>query len=327
MKKYFLVLIIAILSSGFIFAQDESEENVIAEKYSKEQLKEEENLLTFEQNFLDAIQKRATENYNKALELLSICETIYPANVAMLYEKAKNHFSLNQYLESLYYCDLALAKEPANFWVKSLKKNIYLKQRNLPEALVIQKELYLEKSSEAENLLNIYFQLKDVQNGMILLKEIDKNAIYVTNLKFYKQYFNPAEDVNDQSNVENTDNEIITEEVSTEKVVKSTQNFKEQVKILETLLNGKDFENLLKKSNALLEFFPTEPLSYLYNGIANNSLKKYNQAQSILENGLDFVLDDTILLKKFYDELIIAYTQTGNLNKANTYKQLVQKLR
>jgi len=315
------ILSFTLLWNSMVLAQDDTEENVNAEKESAEQLKEEERFLNFESFFIDAIQQRVTENYNKAMESLTKCENIYPDQVAMLFEKAKNHFSLNQYVDALSYCDKALVLEPTNFWIRSLKKEIFLKQRNLPEALNLQRKLYQEKNFEAENLLDIYYQLQDIEQGKLLLQEIDKNAIYVERLKFYKNYF-------ETSNL--TLLKITEATENTEIVVSQTDKTNNLVSLLtrlQVLETEKNYKLLWDETQQAIVLFPTQAMLYYYQGKAQNGLKNFKEATSILENGLDFVLDDLVITKKIYEEIIKAYTALGNTTKVNSYKQLVQKLK
>ncbi len=304
-----------------VLAQDDTEENVNAEKESAEQLKEEERFLNFESFFIDAIQQRATENYNKALESLTKCENIYPDQVAMLFEKAKNYFSLNQYVEAHSYCDKALALKPTNFWIRSLKKEIFLKQRNLPEALNLQRKLYQEKNFEAENLLDIYYQLQDVEQGKLLLQEIDKNAIYVERLKFYKNYFETSNATLLKIAETSENNSVVASQTD------KTNNLVSLLTRLQALETEKNYKLLWDESQQAIVLFPTQAMLYYYQGKAQNGLKNFKEATSILENGLDFVLDDLVITKKIYEEIIKAYTALGNTTKVNSYKQLVQKLK
>lgn len=313
------------LLSAIAWSQDDTEEQVRSDSYTEAQLKEEKIFLDFEQSFMEAIQQRAIENYNKALEALNICEKIYPQNVAMLYEKAKNYFSLEQYQEALQYCERIASVEPQNIWNQKLKREIYIKLRNYSEALVIQKTLYQEDPFEAQDLLQIYFLMQDKENGLNILRQVDKNAIYVENLKFYRNYFDPETKVEIDSQSDSDAIFPVQSEVKTDDIQKV--DFPTQLQTLQQLQKEKNFIILLKQSSDVLDLNPTQPLVYWYKGLSQNALKKYQDAINTLENGLDFVFDDNELLLKLYEELIIAHTGMGNTAKANQYKQLVQKLK
>jgi tetratricopeptide (TPR) repeat protein len=313
------------LLSVLAWSQDDTEEQVRSDSFTEAQLKEEKIFLNFEQSFMEAIQQRAIENYNKALEALNICEKIYPQNVAMLYEKAKNYFSLEQYQEALQYCERIASVEPQNIWNQKLKREIYIKLRNYPEALVIQKTLYQEDPFEARDLLQIYFLMQDKENGLNILRQVDKNAIYVENLKFYRNYFDPETKVEIDSQSDSDAILPVQSEVKTDDIHKV--DFPTQLQTLQQLQKEKNFTILLKQSSDVLDLNPTQPLVYWYKGLSQNELKKFQDAITTLENGLDFVFDDNELLLKLYEELIIAHTGMGNTAKANQYKQLVQKLK
>lgn len=71
-------------------------------------------------------------------------------------------------------------------------------------------------------------------------------------------------------------------------------------------------------SNAL-DIFPAQPLLYLFNGVANIGLNNADDAIEKLETGVDYIIDNLILEKDFYTQLEIAYTQKGELKKAEKY--------
>jgi tetratricopeptide (TPR) repeat protein len=317
----FLISLLSVLA----WSQDDTEEQVKSDSFTEAQLKEEKIFLDFKQSFMEAIQQRAIENYNKALESLNACEKIYPQNVAMLYEKAKNYFSLEKYQEALQYCEKIGSVEPQNIWNQKLKKEIYIKLRNYPEALEIQKTLYQEDPYEAQDLLQIYFLMQDKENGLNILRQVERNAIYVENIKFYRNYFDPETKVEIDSQSDSEATLPVQTEVKTNDIQKV--DFPAQLETLQQLHKDKNFTALLIQSSDVLDLNPTQPLVYWYKGLSQNALKKYKDAITTLENGLDFVFDDNELLLKLYEELIVANTGMGNTAKANQYKQLVQKLK
>ena len=132
MKRFKLYIILFLVSLSLqSIAQDDSEEDVAsAESYKKETLEEEKKYLVFKESFIASLAQKGIKNYDKALELLTICESSYPNNVAMLFEKAKNHYKLKQFIETHHYCDKALSIDPNNFWVQSLSRDAYEKEYN-----------------------------------------------------------------------------------------------------------------------------------------------------------------------------------------------------
>jgi tetratricopeptide (TPR) repeat protein len=74
---------------------------------------------------------------------------------------------------------------------------------------------------------------------------------------------------------------------------------------------GKNDE-VIGLSTKSLEIFPAQPIFYLLNGVASNNLSKTDSAIEILEMGLDFLFDNPVMEKDFYEQLKIAYTAKGD---------------
>ena len=68
-----------------------------------------------------------------------------------------------------------------------------------------------------------------------------------------------------------------------------------------------DFEGMLKTSEEALTYFPTDPLFYYFNGVSNKRFKHYPEAISVLEMGIEFVIDNEMLLLEFYSSLADSY--------------------
>ena len=68
-----------------------------------------------------------------------------------------------------------------------------------------------------------------------------------------------------------------------------------------------DFEGMLKTSEQALTYFSTDPLFYYFNGVANKWFKNYDQAINSLNMGVEFVLDNKMLLLEFYSSLADSY--------------------
>ncbi|CAI8237194.1 MAG: Beta-barrel assembly-enhancing protease [Cryomorphaceae bacterium] len=68
-----------------------------------------------------------------------------------------------------------------------------------------------------------------------------------------------------------------------------------------------DFEGMLKTSEQALTYFSTDPLFYYFNGVANKWFKNYDIAINSLNMGVEFVLDNKLLLLEFYSSLADSY--------------------
>ena len=87
---------------------------------------------------------------------------------------------------------------------------------------------------------------------------------------------------------------------------------------LEVIYQKQDFQLLVKKATDFTEVYPTQASYYFYAGFGHNQLKNFKKAKELLENGLDFVVENKTLEANFYKQLIIS---CENLND-NAKKQL-----
>lgn len=92
-----------------------------------------------------------------------------------------------------------------------------------------------------------------------------------------------------------------------------------QLILLQAYTENQQFSDLAKKSDDLTQLFPTQPQFYYYAGLANNQLKNFKKAATILDSGLDFVIDDAALEINFNIQLGEAYSGLGDANKKEKY--------
>lgn len=88
------------------------------------------------------------------------------------------------------------------------------------------------------------------------------------------------------------------------------------------------FEKMEKQSEEMIATFPSQPEFYFYNGLANNQLKQFKKAATILEMGMDYVVDNVSAEINFNKQLAESYDGLGNekkkqehLNKTNLLLQ------
>lgn len=82
-------------------------------------------------------------------------------------------------------------------------------------------------------------------------------------------------------------------------------------------LQTKNNDHLFFDSKRGLELFPTQPIFYLYNGIALRQSKKFIESAEILETGKELVFDDADLLVDFYQNIGEAYHDAKEFKKAD----------
>ena len=79
------------------------------------------------------------------------------------------------------------------------------------------------------------------------------------------------------------------------------------------------FDVLALLATQAVERFPLQPQWYYYAGLANNQVKKAEEAILQLEAGLEFVVDDPALEINFYIQLGEAFYTLGNEAKKEYY--------
>ena len=84
-----------------------------------------------------------------------------------------------------------------------------------------------------------------------------------------------------------------------------------------------DFEGMLKTSDEALTYFSTDPLFYYFNGVSNKRFKHYPEAISALEMGIEFIIDNDMLLLEFYSSLADLYHATGDDNLSDSLYEKV----
>jgi tetratricopeptide (TPR) repeat protein len=88
-----------------------------------------------------------------------------------------------------------------------------------------------------------------------------------------------------------------------------------QLLMLESELG--DFHSMALESNKAIELFPTQPVFYLFNGIANTQKREYDKAIEMLEMGLALVVDNPQLKGQFYSSLGDVYYKISNHPKSD----------
>jgi len=99
--------------------------------------------------------------------------------------------------------------------------------------------------------------------------------------------------------------------------------------LMQAYTENLQFDTLAKTSDEQLQLFPTQPQLYYYNGLANNQLKNHKKAKEVLESGIDFIIDDTVLEINFNLQLGEASSGLGDMKKKDLYfskaNQLIEK--
>ncbi|MFH7003346.1 tetratricopeptide repeat protein [Flavobacterium bizetiae] len=89
--------------------------------------------------------------------------------------------------------------------------------------------------------------------------------------------------------------------------------------LLEVYTQAKQFEPMTKRAMNMIEIYPSQPQFYYYAGLGNNQLQQFKNAKTVLEMGLDYVVDDKALEANFNIQLGEAYNGLGDAKKKEEY--------
>nr|WP_294931520.1 tetratricopeptide repeat protein [uncultured Flavobacterium sp.] len=89
--------------------------------------------------------------------------------------------------------------------------------------------------------------------------------------------------------------------------------------LLEAYAQAKQFEPMTKRAMTMIEVYPSQPQFYYYAGLGSNQLKQFKNAKTVLEMGLDYVVDDKKLEADFNIQLGEAHNGLGDAKKKEEY--------
>lgn len=90
-------------------------------------------------------------------------------------------------------------------------------------------------------------------------------------------------------------------------------------------LEMRDFTSLYKECAEVIELFPTQPLPYLFKGIATNEMKKYQETIDIISPAIDLT-DEKSIKTQMYTYIAEAYNKLKNNQKSDEYNDKILNL-
>lgn len=89
--------------------------------------------------------------------------------------------------------------------------------------------------------------------------------------------------------------------------------------LLELYHQTKKFDLMTKRAMKMIEIYPSQPHFYYYAGVGNNHFQQFKNAKTVLEMGLDYVVDDKKLESNFNIQLGEASLGLGDAKKKEEY--------
>lgn len=300
-----------------------SQEDVV----STEDMLVEQQQINFQTFFFEALQQKAIGNYDKAVYALEACNNIEKNNIAVLFELSKNYDLLIKYTEAEYYILKGLENDPMNLYMLRHLKEIKTKQNDYPGAIKVQRKIISLEPEEEADLVILYIKSGEIESATKLLKKLDDINKLPEGLEALKESLlqesdGPLEEISEPIIIENPKRKVdlLKEEYTLNK------DYSTLKLLLEQQWKTKQYLELLKDSEEGLSLFPAQPFLYVMNGRALNSLRKHSEALIVLEEGLDYIIDDKQLESAFYQELSLAYKAQGNNKMASEYYKKATEL-
>lgn len=319
--KHIVIVYIIFMISLSVHAQED-----VATK--EVMLVEQENI-NFQTFFFESLQQKAIGNYGKAIYALEVCKDIDKENVAVLFELSKNYALLLKYTEAEYYILKGLEIETTNLYMLRHLKEVKTKQNDYKGAIKIQQKIIELKPKEEADLVILYIKSGEINKAIIAIKKLDKEDRLPDHLIPLKESLIQPSPV---IMTENRNNSAFKEQPKTKtELLKENYNLKKDYKslklLLERELKTKQYLDLLKDSKEAISLYPAQPFVYLMYGTALNNLRKYNDAIKVLEQGLDYLIDDDNLKSKFMEQFSLSYKGLGNNKTASSYYKKALDLR
>ncbi len=194
----------------------------------------------------------------------------------------------------------------------------HINSNNIPKATESYKRVV--KSSKLDfkikhRVLNEYliFATKNPQ----LLTEIDNTLTYFDNNVGMDVYKELGKFFYNKNNFE----------LAQKYIEKSNANDIETIDLLLNIYDfNKQFEKMAKKSEELVDLFPTKANLYYYAGKGNNNLKNFKKAKDFLEMGFEYVIEDTSLEIGFCKQFIICAEGLSDAKMKQTYQKRLDSI-
>ena len=194
---------------------------------------------------------------------------------------------------------------------------IHKKDKNYQEAINTQLIIVEQKPKQRAELIYLYYLNDEYMQASSLIDVFEKDYGLTTRLKQLKN----------KLVLRNKPQTVISTIDSLPKLISDFKlnppSFNTLKKIL-TLAIKDDIPAYHMYSNLAIDLFPAQPFSYLSKGRALQLQGKHQEAIDILEIGIDFIIENSLLEVQFYTILISAYKRLNQPQKALEYKMKLQ---
>jgi tetratricopeptide (TPR) repeat protein len=294
-----------------------------------------------------AIQYNVMGYYDKSLKIYEELEKQYGVNEQIVLNKArlfKNQKKAKEAEEELLRLTTAYPQEPRYY---SYLADFYMEQNELEKAKAMyDKILVIEPNNPVVNLaLHDYYSaqgkmteafeylekafmnpdLDVVTKENILLSFYKKSddAVYRENGKKLAEIMIRVHPESPEANSIYADYLVMERKLKeaahyyTKAALNEKGNYRTWEQLIKVDYELSRYDSLESHTTKAIEYFPSQPVVYFYNGLANITLKNYKKASQSLKDGLEFVIDNRNLMLDFYSAMGDAYNYMGDYEKSD----------
>ena len=272
----------------------------------------------FQEAFFKALTEKAINNHQLAINYLEKCHASIPNNKAVLFELSKNYFFLNKTPEALAYAQQALDLDSDNIWILEHVVKIYKTEGLFSEAIQTQELIAQRIPKKKQDIVYLYLQSNNVAAARDVLEELASDKMLNPRLRrIYKSL------TRRKTPVKTITNTVLKETISFKARYEKERSFSALKSLLTELFAKKSVE-LKTYSAEGVRLYPAQPFVYLMYGTALNRNSEHKKAIEILQNGIDFVIDDLAMETEFYKELLKAYIKLGDQENIKKYQKKIK---
>lgn len=267
----------------------------------------------FQEKFFEALKQKGIENDDKAIAFLLECKQINPEKKVVDFELAKLYLKTKQLDLAKEYALNALNAEPENFWyLHTLVAILNLQGSTLNEIASQINEDTFDTLSFQQNLVLVYYEMENYKEALEILNRL-KPSTFTENIH-----------AKIKSSLEkSTATVTLTRIPVQEDYVEENGTINYFKTSIAALISAQQYGELETLSKEALDNYPAQPYFYYARGLALNKSGNPTKAIQILEESLDYMLDDIPLKNDIYKELVAAYSALNNLEKANEYQKKI----
>lgn len=265
-----------------------------------------------ENNFYEALQQHAIENYDKAIIAIQKCIEKDSTNPVFYHELGKNALQLKQYPEAEIAFKKAIELNSNERWYLNSLYDVYYQTKDYQKSILIVQKLINFDPNMKEDLVSLYMYTNQHDKALLLLKEMENVSVLSKSMEFYKLKI--------QANNSNTKPEQKELEFAIAENPKVEQNY---IDLMLLFSNNNQEEKAFEVAKKLAEELPNSDWAnvslfklYLVNNEVENAI---NSMFKVLENKK---INDKIkhrMLNEFLIVTINSNTYDKELEQAVAY--------